>query len=830
MNNKDKLGGNNFNFTLNNYINNNFTSATPSNSVKYRISKGKSYQQLHSSNKTTQGNLPYSNNNICTFVDKIGMNNSFISVTLHLIYRIPQVYKYYLNNVNSKSDKFSIHLHNIIVTCNTNNDKNNKIDLNKIKGSLFNKDNSFKENEINDPLTLLNLIIRNANLDEILVFKNINIKDLCDCSSSILFNIEKFQNIFDIPLNDILKISENHSNSLFYNKNRLISFYKSMIEHNYSKKLSCPLNGEDCNYNRITRKFSINPDESNNSKIPYILFDYITDNNLNISMFNLLHSLILIPSFFELENLFDFEQGKDYIEDSEININIKYIFSGIIFKTKNKSFTCAFKKEDYWIYYDDNENYIILNNWIDVISTSLKNFLIPYIIYYQLQNENIIFKEEKVSKEDLNYLENFAIKWDEYKYLPSNRLKLYEFVNQTVIQNTDNIKFQEDIENKEDKFSNHNNSIHQKNPFKREKKSYSTNQRILSDKNSKDNYIDFPLQINDKNNYNNNRTLNQVPKSSHHNRKENKTVINNNLKTFGINSGLSSVEIEISKSQNQNHLFEKEEKEDRIKPYQITTDHKSIGLNNITNINKVTIPQIWVCSNCQRVNKAYEYKCQNCNIVNKNQKNTIEIYNRKSMTEDKNNYNDKNNQLLNSPYNINNYNKNYNNYNSNNNNNNNIVFSNINNTNLNSAFKKVSCICYSKMSDKAIENGICKFCGRKIPIYNNNYTMKNNINENRMRPGTAISIRTSAKYSAENTNNDIMQRRMLNNTNVNKHRQISTNRYNDDTYDELDDLIIKNQKNLKNFNNNNNNDKQNKRNELLNYKSNTVKNIKKKKY
>ena len=194
MNNKDKLGGNNFNFTLNNYINNNFTSATPSNSVKYRISKGKSYQQLHSSNKTTQGNLPYSNNNISTFVDKIGMNNSFISVTLHLIYRIPQVYKYYLNNVNSKSDKFSIHLHNIIVTCNTNNDKNNKIDLNKIKGSLFNKDNSFKLNEINDPLTLLNLIIRNANLDEILVFKNITIKDLCDCSSSIIYNIEKFTN------------------------------------------------------------------------------------------------------------------------------------------------------------------------------------------------------------------------------------------------------------------------------------------------------------------------------------------------------------------------------------------------------------------------------------------------------------------------------------------------------------------------------------------------------------------------------------------------------------------------------------------------------------
>ena len=824
MNNKDKLAGNNFNFTLNNYINNNFTSSTPSNSIKYRISKGKSYQQLHSSNKTTQGNLPYSNNNISTFIDKIGMNNSFISVTLHLIYRIPQIYKYFLNNVNSKSEKFSIHIHNIIVTCNTNNDNNYKIDLMKIKGSLFNKDNSFKMNEINDPIHLLNLIIKTSNLDEIVVFKNIKVKDLCDCSCSISFNIEKFPNIFDIPLNDILKISENHSNSLFYNKNRLISFYKSMIEHNYTKKLSCPLNGENCNYNRITRKILINPDESNNSKIPYIIFDYLLD-NLNISMYNLLHSLILIPQFFELENLFDFEQDKDY-DESEINSNPKYIFNGIIFRTKNKSFTCAFKKEDYWVYFDDNEGYHILNKWCEIISISLKNFLVPYILYYQIQNEDMFIKEEKITKEDLNYLENFANKWDEYKYHSSNRIKLYEFVNQTVRQNTDNIKFQEEIENKDDKYSNSNNSIQHKNPYKREKKSSSTNQRISSEKNKENNYLDYPLQINinKNNNNNNNKTLNIVPKStSHHNRKDNKTVINNNLKDFNINSGIQSVEIETAKSQNQKILY-KEDNEDRIKPYQISTEHKTFGSNNIISIsNKVIIPQIWVCSNCQRVNKAYEYKCQNCNIVNKNQKNIIEIYNRKSMTEDKNNNNEKNNQFLNSPYiQVNNY-KGINNYNGNN-----VDFSNINNTNLNSAFKKVSCICYSRMSDKVIENGICKYCGRRV-YNNNNYTMKNN-NEIKIRPGTAISIRTNQKYSAENTNNDVIHKKLLNNTNLNKHRQISTNRYNDDTYDDLDDLIIKKQKNIKNINVNNNFDsKQNKRNELLNYKSNTMKKAKKKK-
>ena len=193
------------------------------------------------------------------------------------------------------------------------------------------------------------------------------------------------------------------------------------------------------------------------------------------------------------------------------------------------------------------------------------------------------------------------------------------------------------------------------------------------------------------------------------------------------------------------------------------------------------------------------------------------------MTEDKNNNNEKNNQFLNSPYiQVNNY-KGINNYNGNN-----VDFSNINNTNLNSAFKKVSCICYSRMSDKVIENGICKYCGRRV-YNNNNYTMKNN-NEIKIRPGTAISIRTNQKYSAENTNNDVIHKKLLNNTNLNKHRQISTNRYNDDTYDDLDDLIIKKQKNIKNINVNNNFDsKQNKRNELLNYKSNTMKNAKKKK-
>ena len=135
-----------------------------------------------------------------------------------------------MKKVNKVSNKFSIHLHNIFVNCNNNYD-NKIIDISKLKSSLFNINSNFEINDINEPINLFNLIIENACLKDYFSFKNVKIKDVCDCGYSISFYIDKLQNIFDIPLFDILKLSENHSNSIYYNKGRLISFYKSLIEY-----------------------------------------------------------------------------------------------------------------------------------------------------------------------------------------------------------------------------------------------------------------------------------------------------------------------------------------------------------------------------------------------------------------------------------------------------------------------------------------------------------------------------------------------------------------------------------------------------------------------
>ena len=58
-------------------------------------------------------------------------------------------------------------------------------------------------------------------------FKNLKIKDICDCDYSISFNFDKFQNIFDIPLLDIIKINENHSTLIYDNQGKLIHYYKN---------------------------------------------------------------------------------------------------------------------------------------------------------------------------------------------------------------------------------------------------------------------------------------------------------------------------------------------------------------------------------------------------------------------------------------------------------------------------------------------------------------------------------------------------------------------------------------------------------------------------
>ena len=544
---------------LNNFSQNNIKNG--SYSVEHLFLKGKNHHNSLLNSKTSiQSNL--SQNQIQNiFVDQFGMNNSYINVILHLCYRIKSIYNFYMKKITKESDKFSIHLHNIFVSCNNNYDCK-IIDISKLKSSLFKLNSNFQINEINNPINFLNLIIENTNLKNDFSFKNIKIKDICDCGYSISFNIDKFQNIFDIPLLDIIKISENHSTLIYNNQGKLIHYYKKLIEHNFTKKINCPLNSVDCNYNRVSRNFLLNPNENNNSNMKFLLFDFIINNRSNFSMLNLLESLMLIPMSFDLEDLFNFEE-KNHFEEIDNNFD-KYIFSGCIFKTNSKSYTCVFKSKSNWVYYDDNENIINFQNWFQVIQYILKNNLLPYLLYYSFNNE---MPSENLSIEEYNLLENFAIKYDEYKEISSLRIKLYDYVNIIMREDSDNIKL-EDFKDFND-FTISRNSI-PKNPYKRVKKNNSYNTRELNNnslKNQPNNIFNINAnQITDEllNFFNeNNQTLKKCKSSNLHHKKEN----DNN---FPLKENITV--------DNAIKLYNKEENE-----YKNNIENKDFDINNNNN-------------------------------------------------------------------------------------------------------------------------------------------------------------------------------------------------------------------------------------------------------
>ena len=84
-----------------------------------------------------------------------------------------------------------------------------------------------------------------------------------------------------------------------------------------------------------------------------------------------------------------------------------------------------------------------------------------------------------------------------------------------------------------------------------------------------------------------------------------------------------------------------------------------------------------------------------------------------------------------------------------------------NKINLNSAFKKVSCICYSNYKDNVIKNGICINCGRKIDKYYK-------------RPSTAKIMRSPLKTN--HSKKEITKNRYINN-NINNYSENNNNKY-----------------------------------------------------
>ena len=98
--------------------------------------------------------------------------------TIHLLYHISSLYKYYHNKVNSKNDKFSIHLHNTLVYYNNSKKSNispdkRRIDITKLSNNLYNINNKFLQGSLQDPVEFLQTIIKTSGCAENFYLNNI---------------------------------------------------------------------------------------------------------------------------------------------------------------------------------------------------------------------------------------------------------------------------------------------------------------------------------------------------------------------------------------------------------------------------------------------------------------------------------------------------------------------------------------------------------------------------------------------------------------------------------------------------------------------------------
>ena len=683
---------------------------------------------------------------------------SYMTSIIHLIYQISPIYKYYHNKINSKNDKFSIHLHNTLVYY--NNTKKSDIpqdkkiiDITKLSTNLYNLNNKFTKNMNHDPVEFLQMIIKNPECEDNFYLKNIKIKDECECNESNIFFIEKIQNIFNIPVKNIIELSLKNNINLYSNNNRLFYFYKDLIFNNYLKKINCPLNGIDCNFNRVKRKIIIsNLSESldSNSNISkeilinkqkclteniFFNFQYIDDYNEIIhKKMNIFYLLTMIPFSFDISEIFEFEE--------KLNYNIYYNFHACILINNSNFFSIIIKLRNRWIYYNDNEEKVFLS-YYQFIQYALKNNLFPYLLMYTYKNIGV-YINDNIDKKQFEELYNYAFSIDEFKQSKINdKFQLFN-----LSKNEDDITLQQSSTECEEKkmsisynynnFNNSNTPVH----ITKNLELNSSNNNNLNEKSSLMNIKNSRAKelINNINLYSEKeRSLDGIKKLE--NFKLSPLSSGNadyNLKDIQIfNNNKSLNLININENNNLNHMIHSA----KVYPLQLTEEKiKLIGdkknnnkmskqMTDINLINSLNPPEMWICQNCNIVNKAFDFECRLCKIINKNQQEIIKIFRSLSINNEEDNYKN----LLTTNNNINNgiVNKRIRAKSGR-------VFGSykINGTKIYK--KKVKCACYTEMKDTIIKNNICVLCGREIKPYSRKIINVSKHNNNFMNKTTDL--------------------------------------------------------------------------------------------
>ena len=194
------------------------------------------------------------------------------------------------------------------------------------------------------------------------------------------------------------------------------------------------------------------------------------------SLKDILKNFVLIPHFFNINSLFD-------IENNNNDNKNYYELIGIIFLKISKVYTCMFKQNNIFNYYEDN---IFLNfdNYYDIILYSMKNGLIPVSLFYQninLNTDNNIDRNSikydpnyELTKEQISKLEKYVKNTNSLSKNLKNKFRTRENIisdNYTInynisIQNNNNPSLSDNYNNSS-RYSGSINSYnsHQKNEY-----------------------------------------------------------------------------------------------------------------------------------------------------------------------------------------------------------------------------------------------------------------------------------------------------------------------------------------------------------------------------
>ena len=529
------------------------------------------YRNYHDINNNSLKNNPvnYSQltnnvNNVIfrpTFFDENNNeNNSYITVILHTIFNIRPLFNYILNISQAQNNPANSQEYNIIFCLKEIFQKvqkapNDKINIRKLKESLssqFKNRRKFILNHPDDPVDLFFILLNsihsfiikspiNEISDEICnnkcfshkyIWMDLTRIDECGCNGTSRRLFSNHNYITDIPMYQIFNYVKNSKYNISEINQKLFFCYKDILKN---LTMNCPMNGTRCDINKTQhRLFLANSPSYFIFNLDYneIFFNFNLNNN-NFLLIDILKCFVLIAKTFDINMLFE-ENARN---KNDYNINKKYNLFGIVFISLTKIYSCAFfhrgiNNNSYFYYYKGNNNYVNFNSFYNLVLYSLKNGIIPLVLFYEEKNNNDINKRtleknlennEILTKEQILHLEKYCNNIDNlFNNINNNKIRTNENILNTMLNKQNN-----------NSNINNNNTINSNNKLK-SSNNYKPNNNINNINNNKSiqnsksnqNYI---IDNNHPNNSSNENSLQNRNTNYKHNTYNNKSVQNHNI-------------------------------------------------------------------------------------------------------------------------------------------------------------------------------------------------------------------------------------------------------------------------------------------------------------